>query len=149
MIRLLRGLLERVRVLVRRDRFETELDDELRFHLGESTRHNLHRGMSPAEAKRAARRSLGRTDATKEQVRNETGVGRIHAWLDVSLLDLKLGLRMLVKYPGLSFVAGMAMAAISTGAQVSTKLLAAATVLATPEVNIPEFARAGNEFRIE
>ena len=33
MIRLLRGLVERVRVLVRRDRFEKELDDELRFVL--------------------------------------------------------------------------------------------------------------------
>ncbi len=61
MMRWWRGLLERVRVLVRRGRFEAELDDELQFHLEESTRRNLRRGMSPGEAKRAARRSMGRT----------------------------------------------------------------------------------------
>ena len=38
--------------------------------------------------------------------------------------------------------------AISTGAQVSTKLFVSASVLATAEANIPEFARAGNESRI-
>ena len=37
---------------------------------------------------------------------------------------------------------------IMTGAQVSTKLFAAARVLATLEVNISEFAKADNEFRI-
>ena len=37
---------------------------------------------------------------------------RIQAWLDVSLLDLKLGFRMLVKYPGLTLVGGLAMAVV-------------------------------------
>ncbi|MEE8146133.1 MAG: ABC transporter permease, partial [Longimicrobiales bacterium] len=118
MMRWWRGLLERVRVLARRDRFETELDDELRFHLEESTRRNLRRGMSHEEAVRAARRSLGRLDVTKEHVRRETGVRSIQAWLDVSWLDVKLGLRMLVKYPALTLVGGLGMAvaiAISAG----------------------------------
>lgn len=45
--------------------------------------------------------------------RLETNLAR----MEMSLLDFKLGLRMLVKYPGLSFVAGMAMAVtIAVGA---------------------------------
>jgi predicted permease len=110
MKRWLRGQLERVRVLVRRGRFEADLDDELRFHLEESTRRNLERGMPPREARIAARRSLGRDDVTKDQVRNETGVHPVLNRLDAWWLDFKLGFRMLLKYPGLTLAGGLAMA---------------------------------------
>ncbi|MEE9472545.1 MAG: ABC transporter permease, partial [Acidimicrobiia bacterium] len=110
MKRWLRGQLERVRVLVRRSRFEAELDDELRFHFEESTRRNVERGMSPDEARLAARRCLGRDDETKEDVRKETGVHPVLNRLDAWWLDFKLGFRMLVKYPGLTLAGGLAMA---------------------------------------
>ena len=118
MKRLLRGLFERIRVLVGRNRFESDLDAELQFHIEEATRRNIERGMAPEDAKVAARRSLGRTDETKEQVRNETGVHSILNRLDAWWLDLKLGFRMMVKYPGLTLAGGLAMAvgiAISLG----------------------------------
>jgi predicted permease len=118
MMRLLRGLVERLLVLVRRNRFESDLDDELRFHFEELTRRNFERGMSLEEAKIAARRNLGRDDVTKEKVRKETGVHAMLSRLDAWGLDLKLGFRMLLKYPGLTLAGGLAMAvgiAISLG----------------------------------
>ena len=105
-----RGVFERLRVLARRDRFESDLDDELRFHLEESTKRNIERGMSPTDARTAAHRSLGCEEGTKRQVRNESGVHGILIRVDVWWLDIKLGARMLVKYPGLTLAGGLAMA---------------------------------------
>ena len=118
MKRLLRGLFARLLVLVRRNRFESDLDDELQFHLEEATRRNVERGMSPEEATTEARRCLGRDGETKEQVRKETGVHSILNRLDAWGLDFKLGFRMMVKYPGLTLAGRLAMAvafAISVG----------------------------------
>ena len=118
MRRFLTGFFERFRVLLRRNRFESDLDAELRFHTEEATRRNIERGMSPRDANIAARRSLGRTDVTKDLVRKETGVHAILSRVDAWFLDFKLGFRMLVKYPGLTLAGGLAMAvaiAISLG----------------------------------
>jgi predicted permease len=118
MKRLLRGLFERLLVLLRRGRFEKDLDDELHFHLEELARRNGEQGMPPAEARIAARRSLGRDAVTKEQVRKETGVHSILTRIDAWRLDFKLGFRMLAKYPGLTLAGGLAMSvgiAISLG----------------------------------
>jgi len=109
-MRFVRGLLERLRVLFGRNRFESDLEDELRFHLDELTRRNIERGMPAEEARMEARRSLGRNDSTKNDVRKETGVLAILNWLDAWGLDFKLGFRMLVKYPGLTVAGGLAMA---------------------------------------
>ena len=115
--RWLRGLLERLSVLFRREKFESDLDEELQFHLEESTRRNIERGMTPKDAHLAARRSLGRDDKTKERVRKETGVGSLIRVVGTSMLDFKLGIRMLVKYPGLTVVGVLGMAiAIGVGA---------------------------------
>ena len=109
-LRSLRGLLERLKILFLRNRFESDLDEELRFHLEESTRRNIERGMTPEDARSAARRSLGRDHDTKEQVRKQTGVHSILNRIDTWWLDIKLGFRMLVKYPGLTLAGGLAMA---------------------------------------
>lgn len=98
MIRLLRGLYERCRVLVARDRFEADLDEELRFHLDGVTQRYVDSGMTAAAARRAALRDLGSVEATKEEVRNETGVRLIQ---DLAH-DLRYGIRGLVKRPGLT-----------------------------------------------
>ena len=109
-MRLLHGLLERLRVLFRRNRFESDLEEELRFHLEELTRRNIERGMSAEEAATAARRSLGRDEVTKANVRKQTRVLAILNWLEAWRLDIKLALRMLIKHPGLTLAGGLAMA---------------------------------------
>ena len=99
----------------------SEIEDELEFHLEERARDNIARGMSPEAARAAAQKRLGDLhDVRKECTELLTAERRAHArrvWLNVSWLDFKLGLRMLVKYPGLTLVGGFAMAfAIWVGA---------------------------------
>jgi predicted permease len=96
MIRFVRGLVERCRVLLARDRFEEELDEELRFHLEAATEKYVESGMSPGEARRAALRALGGVEVTKEEVRNETGVRLLQ---DLTH-DLRFGVRTLLRRPG-------------------------------------------------
>lgn len=114
MIRLLHGLLERVRVLLGKERFEAELDAELQFHIEESTRRYVESGMAARAARRAALRDLGGVEMTKEQVRNETGV----RFLQDFAQDVRYGLRTLAKRPGftLALVATIGLAIGSNAA---------------------------------
>jgi putative ABC transport system permease protein len=82
--RRLAGIWERVVVLFRPGRFEADLDEELRYHLDEATRRHLDRGLSWEDARAAAARQLGSLAATKDAVREETGVRPLHdIWRDV------------------------------------------------------------------
>ena len=119
-------LLRRLRYLLKRDRHERELDDELQFHL-EMKRQDLEsRGLDRAAATLAARRALGHLPLTRDRVRDVW----IAPWLQSVPQDYKLGLRMLLKYPGLSLAGGLALAtAIGIGAgwyDLAGKLLAPA-----------------------
>ena len=81
-------------------RAEREFDDELDAHLYEATEENIRRGMSPDDARAAARREFGGVEQTKEIYREQSGV------IGVSVLarDLRYGFRLLTKTPALSFV---------------------------------------------
>ena len=83
---------------------ERELDDEVAAHIDEATADYIARGMSPLEARYAALRDFGGVTQVK-QVHREMRSFTLMNWL-----DFKLGGRMLVKYPGLTFVGGIAMA---------------------------------------
>ena len=93
-----------------------EVDDELRFHLEQRTRDYIARGMSPEAAREAAAQRFGDTAQVREACTSvllaERAAEERRALVNVSWLDVKLGLRMLAKYPGLSLVAvgGMAIA---------------------------------------
>ena len=80
--------------------------DELQFHL-EMKRQDLEsRGLDRAAATLAARRALGNLPLTRDRVRDVW----IAPWLQSVPQDYKLGLRMLLKYPGLSLAGGLALA---------------------------------------
>ena len=55
------------RNLFRKSRLDRDLDDEIRSHLELMTDQNLHQGMSPGAAARAARVELGGVEQVKEQ----------------------------------------------------------------------------------
>jgi putative ABC transport system permease protein len=63
--------------------------------------------MSPEEARFAAQRAFGGVEQAKEHQRD----ARSFRWIDDSRIDFKLGARMLKKYPGLSIVGGIGLAA--------------------------------------
>src|SRR5688500_1165635 len=91
-----------------RARREQELKDELAFHFTTEVERRVAAGQSPADALASARRDFGNVPLVEEVTRDMWG------W---SMQDYKLGLRMLVKYPGLTIAGGLALAiAIGIGA---------------------------------
>jgi putative ABC transport system permease protein len=109
------------RWIVRRDP-EEELNEELRFHLEQRTREYIAQGMSPDAARAAAAERFGDTRSVRQVcvpiIAADRAADQRRTSLSVSWLDVKLGLRMFIKYPGLSLVSvlGMAVAiAIAAG----------------------------------
>ena len=93
--------------LLSRRATESRMDDEIRLHIElETERLVREQQLDPIEARRRAFVAFGGVQEHKETLRE----GRGTAWLGSVQLDLKLGLRMLVKYPGLTLVGGLAMA---------------------------------------
>src|SRR5690606_18892833 len=99
------------RGLCRRADVEAEMREEFRHHIALRTEDLIGRGLPPAEAARRARIEFGHVESHSEDARAARGL-RLFDRLGVSWLDVKLGVRMPVKYPWLSLVsvAGMAIA---------------------------------------
>src|SRR5688500_16851623 len=96
----------RLRLLPRRAA-ESRIDDEIRFHIEmETERLMREQKLEHAEARRRALVTFGGAQQHRETLREGRGI----AWLNGLSLDLKLGVRMLVKYPGLTIIGGLAMA---------------------------------------
>ena len=114
------------RWIVRPDPTE-ELNEELRFHLEQRTRDYVDRGLSPESARDAAAQRFGDPARVRETcapmlAADRAAYARRRLWR-ISWLDAKLGLRMFLKFPGLSLVSVTGMAvAIAIGAGYFTVL---------------------------
>ena len=97
------------RAIRRRADIESEMSEEFRAHVEFRTADLVRWGLTPAEAMRQARLEFGSPERYKDEARRSRGLDRIND-LRVSWLDFKLGFRMLVRYPGLTIVGGIAMA---------------------------------------
>ena len=75
--------------VVRRRHQDTEMAEEMRFHLEMEVRRNIEAGMTETEARRRARRDFGGVERHKDDVRDERGAS---AFFD-SLSDLRFALR--------------------------------------------------------
>lgn len=86
---------------------DARIDDEIRFHIEmETQRIAREQQVGQAEARRRALATFGGVQQHRETLRD----GRGTAWSAGLSLDVKLGFRMLVKYPGLTLIGGLAMA---------------------------------------
>ena len=122
----------RLRLLFARRAAESRMNAEFRFHIEmETDRLMRAKGLAPDEARRQALAAFGGVEKHKEALRDGRGL----AWLSGMSLDVKLGGRMLRKYPGLTLAGGLALAiAIGIGAgwyDVTSKFLA-------PTIPLPE-----------
>jgi putative ABC transport system permease protein len=84
--------------------------DEMQFHIDRETQHNIDQGMSAQEARRKAKQDFGSIDSVTEAARDERTGTRLSDF-KASWLDWKLGARMLIKYPGISVIGGLTLAA--------------------------------------
>ncbi len=103
---MLSDLLHRFRAFFHRSAVETEMDEELRYHLEREAEKYRQTGVSEAEANRLAKLALGGPEQVRQQCREARGT----KFLEDLLQDVRYGARTLARNPGLTFVIVLSLA---------------------------------------
>jgi predicted permease len=130
---LLHRLASVMRWVLRRDRAERDLDEELRAFVELAAADKMRDGASPAEARRLALLELGGVEQTKERVRE----GRHGGWLDGVGRDVKYAGRMFARHRGFTAVVVLTLA-LGIGANTAIFSLIDALMLRWLPVRSPQ-----------
>ena len=95
----LRGLFLRIRALAVPRRVETELDDELAFHIEREAQRHIANGVSPADARARARARFGSVPLAADQCRDARGT----AFVDDLRRDIAYAVRSFRRAPLAAF----------------------------------------------
>ena len=122
-----------LRSLGQRQAVKQEIDEELRFHIGQRTAENLAAGMSPEDAAREARKRFGNLQSVREECRDARGA----SFGETVLQDFRFGVRMLGKNPGFTAVVVLS---LSLGIAANTTIFSFvnALLLRPPPVEKPD-----------
>jgi putative ABC transport system permease protein len=102
----IKGVIVRLRALLRPRATDHDLDEEIRFHIELETEKNVRLGFTPQEARRRALVSFGGVQRTREAHRDVRGA----RWVGEAVGDARYALRTLVKSPALAIAAILTLA---------------------------------------
>jgi len=101
-----RSLASKFLALLRRREWDDRVHEEIEFHIRMETEENIRLGMTPLDARAAARRKLGNTTLAREEVHRMNTI----SFLDETARDVRLSLRTLWKNPGFALTAVLVLA---------------------------------------
>ena len=130
---LLKSFVDGLRGLLRKDRVEQDMDEELRGYLDAAVRDKMRTGMTQEEALRAARLEMGSVEAVKERIRSA-------GWesaLETLWQDLRYALRTLPQHPAFTATTVLILA-LGIGANSAIFSLINAVMLKSLPVKQPE-----------
>jgi hypothetical protein len=106
-----RSAVRRLLALVRHSRLERDLDEDIEAHLELAERDARLAGLSPDEARRAARREFGHVESMREAHRDQ----RSARWIEHLVKDVRFGVASLLRRPGFT-LAAVSVLALGIGA---------------------------------
>ena len=143
----LRAFWSRLRGLFQRRKLEDDLAAEIQAHLEMQIEDHLRQGMSPQEARYLALRKFGGVEQLKETYRERRSLPLVETFLR----DLRYGIRMLQRNPGITAVA---IVSLALGIGANTALFSAVYAVLIKPLPVPEPQRlalfewqAGRPFR--
>ncbi len=125
-----------IRALTSRSNFETDLTEELRFHLEQYTDDPIRAGSSPEDARRRARREFGGINTVQEDCREARGL-RV---FDALQRDFSHGVRQLWRNPGFTGIVVLTLA-LAIGA--NTAIFSLVNALLLNDLPYPHAERIG------
>jgi predicted permease len=126
-------IIQKIAAVVRRNRLDDELAEEIREHIERRRQSLVDGGMDPREAEYEARRMFGNVALKREEARTMWGF----QWIDTLEQDVRYGIRLLRGSPVFTIVAVLSLA-IGIGASAAVFTLADALLFKKLPVASPD-----------